>query len=220
MKAFEHPKSKFLLSNVINTTLSLIPDTIATYLYGSYAYGVPNNKSDYDIDVIVPDNEERNKKKLAKIICDTVNSVESLENTLIQLYVDKFSDFNSQAYLPTIEKIIVEKGVCIYGILNLIPCNDYIHCFKNFFLEKFSEVDNFYKNISDLYYSGSFINEKYVDKYIFDLTTFVKLYLQIFILYITEYPPKNLHSILALLEQCIEIDKSFLYEPVPKPLKG
>lgn len=51
------------ICNVIHQTV----DTEKIYLFGSYAYGVPTQNSDFDLCVIIPDNELRPADAIKKI---------------------------------------------------------------------------------------------------------------------------------------------------------
>ena len=85
------------------------PESI--YLFGSYANGNPNSESDIDIYVVVPDSE-------ADIIelCAKINMNLSIMKTPpIDLLIGKKSTFENRKNRLTMEKIIADEGVKIYG---------------------------------------------------------------------------------------------------------
>jgi predicted nucleotidyltransferase len=88
-----------------NTT----PDSI--YLFGSYANGTPNADSDIDIYVVVPDSEEDPIELGAKIRMGiTRRNFPSLD-----LLIGKRSTFENRKNRLTLEKIVADEGIKIYG---------------------------------------------------------------------------------------------------------
>ena len=86
-----------------------IPESI--YLFGSYANGVPNADSDIDIYVVVPDSEANTIELCAKIRLDL-----SQRKTLpIDLLIGRKSKFENRKNRLTLEKVIADEGVKIYG---------------------------------------------------------------------------------------------------------
>ena len=79
-----------------NTT----PESI--YLFGSYANGTPNTDSDIDIYVVVPDSEVNTLELCAKI-------------RPIDLLIGRKSKFENRKNRLTLEKVIADEGVKIYG---------------------------------------------------------------------------------------------------------
>ena len=88
-----------------NTT----PESI--YLFGSYVNGVPNSDSDIDIYVVVPDSEIDTIGLNAKIRMDL-----SIRKMMpIDLLIGKKSVFENRKNRLTLENVIVNEGVKIYG---------------------------------------------------------------------------------------------------------
>jgi len=85
------------------------PESI--YLFGSYANGVPNSDSDIDIYVVVPDSETDIIELNAKIRTDL--SVKKM--MLMDLLIGKKSVFENRKNRLTLENVIANEGVKIYG---------------------------------------------------------------------------------------------------------
>ena len=83
----------------------------AIYLFGSYAYGTPTEDSDLDIYVVVPENT-------GDLIDLQTNIRMNLwqEKTLpMDLLIGKSSVFSRRKKGLTLENVIAEKGVLLYG---------------------------------------------------------------------------------------------------------
>jgi predicted nucleotidyltransferase len=83
----------------------------AIYLFGSYAYGTPAEDSDLDIYVVVPD-----------IDIDLVDTRAEIRHNLwlkqtmtLDLLIGKASVFNRRKQGPTLERVIAQDGMVIYG---------------------------------------------------------------------------------------------------------
>jgi len=88
-----------------NTT----PESI--YLFGSYANGTPNEDSDIDIYVVVPDSETDTIELGANIRM----SLSRRKTLPIDLLIGKKSIFENRRNRLTLEKVIADEGVKIYG---------------------------------------------------------------------------------------------------------
>ena len=88
-----------------NTT----PESI--YLFWSYANGTFNDDSDIDIYVVVPDSEDDTIKLGAKIRM----SLPQKRTFPIDLLIGKKSSFENRKNRLTLEKVIADEGVRIYG---------------------------------------------------------------------------------------------------------
>ena len=88
-----------------NTT----PESI--YLFGSYAKGKPNNDSDVDIYVVVPDSESDTIELGAKICL----SLADKKTRPIDILIGRKSTFENRKNRLTLEKIIADEGIKIYG---------------------------------------------------------------------------------------------------------
>ena len=86
-------------------------DTEAIYLFGSYAYGIPKEDSDFDLYVVIPDDGIR-PLEAAQILN---NAIYESQRRPIDILVGKSSDFHKRKLLPTIEKMVARDGVMLYG---------------------------------------------------------------------------------------------------------
>ena len=103
----------------IQKELDLIKDTIintvpteAIYLFGSYAYGSPNQESDLDIYVVIPDIVQTHPLDVGIAIRKNLRYKKSMA---IDLLVGKSSVFNRRKQSLTLENTIAEEGLMIYG---------------------------------------------------------------------------------------------------------
>lgn len=84
---------------------------LKVYLFGSYAYGTPNNDSDYDFYIVLDDSRtnwhEETVKAYKAIRFDRTRPVDILVGTE--------SKFEQRKNLPTIEREVFQKGVLLYG---------------------------------------------------------------------------------------------------------
>lgn len=98
------------LDSIKNTIINIVPAN-EIYLFGSYAYGIPNNDSDIDIYVVIPDDGMRPLEAMQKIGF----ALYSEKNRSVDILVGKESRFKQRKLLPTIERTIAREGVLIYG---------------------------------------------------------------------------------------------------------
>jgi predicted nucleotidyltransferase len=92
--------------------LQIVPAE-AIYLFGSYAYGTPNEDSDIDIYVVVPDDIKQNPLDIS---ADIMTGLYKKIKTPLDLLVGKSSVFNSRKEAPTLQKAIARQGVLLYGL--------------------------------------------------------------------------------------------------------
>jgi len=100
------------LNLIKNNVLKIVPDTEAIYLFGSYVYGIPHKDSDLDICVVIPDSFPDNPVDVGMEIN------KGLYKTLrmpMDLFVKKSAVFNRRKQASTLEKVITQDGVMIYG---------------------------------------------------------------------------------------------------------
>ena len=104
---------------LIQNELDLVKESIlknvpaeAIYLYGSYAYGTPNEGSDLDIYVVVPDDIEDMSELYGNILC----LLWGKKTVSIDLQMGRSSVFNRRKNGPTLEKVIFQKGRMLYGV--------------------------------------------------------------------------------------------------------
>ena len=97
------------LNNIKESILKYVPAKYI-YLFGSYAYGNPTEKSDIDIYIVTPDGIENFSEIYAKIIGD----LSEKKIFFIDLLLNVESDFNLRKTRNRFEKTIFQKGKIIY----------------------------------------------------------------------------------------------------------
>jgi len=102
----------------IQRELDIIKDGIlrtvpaeAIYLFGSYAYGTPNEDSDIDIYVVVPDMDI----DLVNLRGEIRKNLWKTKTIPMDLLVGKSSVFNRRKHGLTLENMIAQNGVQLYG---------------------------------------------------------------------------------------------------------
>ena len=80
------------------------------YLFGSYAYGIPTEKSDIDIYTVIPDEVKNFTDIYAKIIVD----LSYKKIYFIDLFLNTESEFNKRKTENMLEKTIYQKGKLVY----------------------------------------------------------------------------------------------------------
>ena len=87
-----------------------VSGVLQVYLFGSYAYGNPHEKSDIDLMVVVEDNLKAEKMAL------TINGVLAGKRRIpLDVLVNNSSDFNEAAKEPTLQNRIKSEGVLLYA---------------------------------------------------------------------------------------------------------
>jgi predicted nucleotidyltransferase len=106
------------MDQLIQRDLDIIKEKIlhavpaeAIYLFGSYAYGIPNADSDLDIYVVVPDTITHPPLDISAEIMTTLYKKIQLP---IDLIVGKSSTFHNRKEAPTLQKTIAQQGVLLY----------------------------------------------------------------------------------------------------------
>ena len=95
------------LCGVINQTI----DTEKIYLFGSYAYGVPHQDSDYDLCVIIPDDGMRTTDAIKKIR----KALYPFQSTPLDVIVCKAGDFAARQQGASLERRIAREGVLLHA---------------------------------------------------------------------------------------------------------
>jgi predicted nucleotidyltransferase len=98
------------LNTIRESVLKFVPAKYI-YLFGSYAYGNPTEKSDIDIYVVTPDTINNFSELYAKIVGD----LRGKEIYFIDLLFGRESVFNTRKVKNIFEKTILQKGKIIYG---------------------------------------------------------------------------------------------------------
>jgi predicted nucleotidyltransferase len=97
------------INNIKESILKFVPARFI-YLFGSYAYGNPTEKSDIDIYVVTPDNMHNFSEIYAKIIGDLGDK----KIYFIDLLFSRESVFNTRKNEHIFEETIYQKGKIIY----------------------------------------------------------------------------------------------------------
>ena len=90
----------------------IIVKTVPTekvYLFGSYAYGTPNEDSDYDFYVVIPDGGKRPIEAIQDIYC-TMRGIKKP----VDILAGTTEVFDRRSKGPTIERVIAREGVVLY----------------------------------------------------------------------------------------------------------
>jgi len=98
------------ISNIVN----VIRETVnceRIYMFGSYAGGQPNESSDLDFYVVLPNDSARPLEALQKIYRSLSNIKREMPIDIIANYASVFAEMSR---LPTLEKQIVQAGVLLY----------------------------------------------------------------------------------------------------------
>jgi predicted nucleotidyltransferase len=93
-----------------NSILKFVPARYI-FLFGSYAYGNPTEKSDIDIYIVTPDNINNFSELYARIIGDLGDR----KIFFVDLMFKTESIFNERLSKSNFEKTVFKKGKMIYG---------------------------------------------------------------------------------------------------------
>ena len=97
----------------ITTAIKANTNPLSIYLFGSYVNGTPNADSDLDVYVVVPDSEDNLTELHAKIRIDLAKIRK--KSMPLDLLIGKKSSFENRKNRLTLEKIIANEGIKIYG---------------------------------------------------------------------------------------------------------
>jgi predicted nucleotidyltransferase len=97
------------INSIKESILKYIPAK-CIYLFGSYAYGNPTDKSDIDIYIVTPDNIHNISDIYTKIIVDLSDK----KIFFIDLLLNTESVFNKRKMVNVLEKTISQKGKILY----------------------------------------------------------------------------------------------------------
>ncbi|MDR2117540.1 MAG: nucleotidyltransferase domain-containing protein [Planctomycetaceae bacterium] len=81
------------------------------YLFGSYAYGNPNEMSDFDIYVVLPNDSIRPLEVRRNIYKKLLTNKINKSVDILTCYA---RDFNSLSELPSLERKIAREGILVY----------------------------------------------------------------------------------------------------------
>ena len=103
----------------INNEITAITETIKEtvdcekiYLFGSYAYGTPNQDSDYDFYVVIPDDSALRPIEVMRKIRINLGNIQ--RTTPVDIIAGRSSRFAEMSALPTMERRIAREGVMLY----------------------------------------------------------------------------------------------------------
>jgi predicted nucleotidyltransferase len=99
----------------LDTIKRIILETVPVeqiYLFGSYAYGTPQEDSDLDLYVVMKDDAPLRPLDAMTLINHALWGHQSMPADIL---VNKKSRFQQRTSAPTLEQEIAEKGVVIYG---------------------------------------------------------------------------------------------------------
>jgi predicted nucleotidyltransferase len=96
-----------MINNIKASILKFVPAKYI-YLFGSYAYGNPTDKSDIDIYVVTPDNINNYTDLYGKIIGDLS------EKIFFYLLFGRESVFNERKVKNIFEETIYQRGKILY----------------------------------------------------------------------------------------------------------
>jgi predicted nucleotidyltransferase len=97
------------INNIKASILKFVPAKYI-YLFGSYAYGKPTEKSDIDIYVVTPDNINNFSELYGKIIGD----LSEKDIFFIDLLFGRESVFNIRKIENILEETVYQKGKILY----------------------------------------------------------------------------------------------------------
>jgi len=97
------------IENIRDTVLRHVPAKYI-YLFGSYAYGTPTEKSDIDVYIVTPDDTNNFSELYTKVICDLGDK----DIFFIDLLFATESSFNTRRLNRKFEKTIYQKGRILY----------------------------------------------------------------------------------------------------------
>ena len=97
------------LQKICEVICETVP-TIQIYLFGSFAYGQPNEDSDYDLYVVLPDDGPRPMEAIAQIS----HAVYPWHTRPVDIVANHESTFLYRRTGVTLQREIYRKGVLLY----------------------------------------------------------------------------------------------------------
>ena len=85
-------------------------DTEKIYLFGSHAYGTPNQDSDYDLCVIIPDHSMRP----AEAVKEIRRALFPVQTVPLDVIVYRSGSFRQRAEQASLERKIARAGVLLH----------------------------------------------------------------------------------------------------------
>jgi predicted nucleotidyltransferase len=97
--------------DTITNAITANTQAVAIYLFGSYAYGQPHVDSDLDVYAVIPDTDVDTLELGGKIRLDLYKKI----TMPLDLLIGKHSSFERRKKMLTLEKIIEQQGIKLYG---------------------------------------------------------------------------------------------------------
>jgi len=97
------------IENIKESILKFVPARYI-YLFGSYAYGTPSDKSDIDIYIVIPDEINNLTEIYAKIVVD----LSYKKIYYIDLFLNNETIFNKRKIENIFERTVCQKGKILY----------------------------------------------------------------------------------------------------------
>jgi predicted nucleotidyltransferase len=200
MKPYETIDIQKKLDELKSVVLTIIPETVVIFLFGSYVNRFPNEDSDLDVCILVHDDTVQEIPCLVDIINIRIRNI----RPSIHLQIEKLADFNRRAQLPTIAKEIMNEGVCIYGSFVLDRCENITELHREFIWQQFKHADGNFCDILRAYYN-------FKDYFVCFLAYLASLdFLHIYIMHKTKQKPVNSQAFIPQFEQCLTLDTGFV----------
>jgi len=98
------------IQNITNAIVGAVPAE-KIFLFGSYAYGTPNEDSDYDLYVVIQDGSIRPVEAVQKIY----RSMRGTKRKPMDILAGTVETFERRSKQLTLERTIAEKGVVLYA---------------------------------------------------------------------------------------------------------
>ncbi|MCL2478426.1 MAG: nucleotidyltransferase domain-containing protein [Treponema sp.] len=109
MAAYEAVKDELI--TLIQAISQAVP-VEEIYLFGSYAYGTPDKDSDLDIYVVLSDEITMRELDIMEQIWDVIYPIKTKP---VDLLAVKRKSFLLRKQSPTLERLIAEHGIKLYG---------------------------------------------------------------------------------------------------------
>ena len=101
------------MNTILSDICDIINQTVTTdkiYLFGSRAYGVPQEGSDYDLYVVIPDDGTRPIEAMKQIR----RALYKKYKTPMDILVGRSGEFERRCEVATVERKVYSAGVIIY----------------------------------------------------------------------------------------------------------
>lgn len=101
------------MTTKLNDICGIINQTVAAdkiYLFGSYAYGAPQESSDFDLYVVIPDDGPRPIDVMKQIR----RALYKKHQIPLDILVSRAGEFENRREVASIERKVYQEGVVIY----------------------------------------------------------------------------------------------------------